>query len=589
MAIVDNKGIKRRRSAELDKALGDIRSGIVVLAIFSFAINVLLLASPLYMLQVYDRVLVTGRVETLIMLTLLIGVALLCLGLLDTMRANLMVRMGGWLNARLGPMLLSTSVRARLMGDTSGGQALRDLSQVQSFVASQGLTMFLDAPWTPIFLLLIWMLHPMLGMLAIAATVLLLGLSVLNELLTRNLTLTATSANITTQMHAETAIRNAEVVRAMGMLPALTERWNSGNQSALDATRRAAERSALVVGLTKFMRYFVQSAILGLGAYLVLSGNVSGGAMIASSILLGRALAPVEQAMGNWRNFVAARAAYGRLKTRLEQVPQEPQRIRLPEPYGNLRLDNVSLTAPGSRAPILDRVSMRVAPGEAVAIIGPSAGGKSTLCRIMTGVTPPSSGEVRLDGSELFHWDPIQLGSRIGYLPQDVELFPGTVRENIARMGEVDDAKVIRAAMLSHAHDFVRALPQGYDTQIGDGGSRLSGGQRQLIGLARAVFGDPCLIILDEPNASLDQAGEMALAAAINQLKAQGAGIVIVGHRPSTLSCVDRIVFLRNGRIEMQGPRDETLQRLRQGNGDPATRPSLNNAASERPEPELAD
>ncbi len=335
MPVVD-KNVKRRRSGELDKAFADLRGGVVVLAIFSFAINMLLLASPLYMLQVYDRVLVSGRVETLVMLTLLVGTALLCLGLLDTVRANLMVRMGGWLNARLGPMLLATSVRAKLLGDTSGGQSLRDLSQVQTFVASQGLTMFLDAPWSPIFLLLIWLLHPLLGMLAVGATVLLLGLSLLNELLTRNLTLSATTAGIVTQMHADTAIRNAEVVRSMGMLPALTERWSSGNQQALDATRTAAERGALVVGLSKFLRFFVQSAILGTGAYLLLSGQASGGAMIASSILLGRALAPVEQAMGSWRNFVAARAAYGRLKARLEQIPQEPERIRLPEPYGNL-------------------------------------------------------------------------------------------------------------------------------------------------------------------------------------------------------------------------------------------------------------
>lgn len=577
MAVVDTKGIKRRRSGELDKAFAEIRGGIVVLAIFSFAINLLLLASPLYMLQVYDRVLVSGRIETLIMLTLLVGGALLCLGLLDTMRANLMVRMGGWLNARLGPMLLSTSIRAKLMGDTSGGQALRDLSQVQNFVASQGLTMFLDAPWSPIFLLLIWMLHPLLGMLAVAATVLLLGLSLLNELLTRNLTLSAASAGIATQMHADTAIRNAEVVRAMGMLPALTERWNTGNQASLDATRLAAERGALVVGISKFLRFFVQSSILGLGAYLLLSGNVSGGAMIASSILLGRALAPVEQAMGSWRNFVAARAAYDRLKTRLEQIPQEPDRIRLPEPYGNLSLNRVTYAPPGSRAPILDNVTMRVIPGEAVAVIGPSAGGKSTLCRVLTGVTIPTAGEVRLDGSELFHWDPVQIGAHIGYLPQDVELFPGSVRENIARMGEVDDGKVIRAALLSHAHEFIQALPQGYDTPIGDGGSRLSGGQRQLIGLARAVYGDPRVIVLDEPNASLDQAGEAALAAAVNKLKADGVALVIVGHRPSTLACADRVVFLRGGRIELQGARDEVLQRLRQAAGDPTARPPINN------------
>jgi len=563
MAATGRTAGRRRRTTDIDRALTEARSVLWVMAIFSFAINMLMLTSPLYMIQVYDRVLTTGRIETLVMLTLMAAGALLLLGLLDTLRSNLMVRMGCWLNTRLGPILLAAGVRGRLSGDNSGGQALRDLAQIQSFVSSQGLTMFFDAPWTPIFLILIWLLHPVLGMIAVASAVLLFGLGLLNELVTRRATLTANNAAMTAQQYADLTIRNAEVVRAMGMLPAMTERWTSSNNAALSAIQYAAERGGLIMGLTKFLRLFVQTATLGMGAYLVLAGEVSGGVMIASSILLGRALAPVEAAMGTWRNFVATRLAYNRIKQRLKNSPPEAERIRLPEPYGHLVLDKVQFEPNGSRAPILENISLRIRPGEALAVIGPSAGGKSTLCRILTGIAAPTSGEIRLDGSELFHWDPEQLGRFIGYLPQDVELFAGTVRENISRMTDADDEQIIEAAVLAHAHDLIQTLPQGYDTQIGEIGSRLSGGQRQRIGLARAVFGSPRIIVLDEPNANLDQAGEAALAAAINKLKARDVAVVIVGHRPSTLACADRIIFLRDGRIELQGEREEVLRRLR--------------------------
>ena len=554
---------QRRNSNELDSVLAECRRALGLMLIFSLAINLLMLASPLYMLQVYDRVLVTGRTETLILLTLLVAAALFALGLLDSLRASLMVRVGCWMNGKLGPVLLSNGVRARVAGDPNGAQLLRDLAQIQTFVSSQGLTMFFDAPWTPIFLALIWLLHPLLGMVALASTVLLLSLSVINELVTRGATMEAAMASLAAQGAADATIRNGEVVRAMAMLPAMTERWAKSNDAALDATRRAAERGSFILGISKFLRYFVQSAILGLGAYLVLQGNVSGGIMIAASILLGRALAPVEAAMSTWRNFSATRIAYRRLKARLQAMPPEPVRVRLPEPTGLVSLNKVSFMTPGTRAPVLDAVSLEIVPGEVVAIIGPSAGGKSTLCRIILGLHTPSGGEIRLDGSELHHWDPTQLGAYFGYLPQDVELFAGTVSENIARMGEVDDDQVIEAARLAHADDVIRSLPYGYNTQIGDAGSRLSGGQRQRIGLARALYGRPRLVVLDEPNANLDQSGEAALAAAIGQLRASETSLIIVGHRPSTLACADRVVFLRGGRIELQGPRDEVLRALR--------------------------
>ncbi|QJP16089.1 type I secretion system permease/ATPase [Starkeya sp. ORNL1] len=552
-----------RRENDLQQAVADCRSMVWMLGFFSLAINILMLSSPIYMLQVYDRVMVTGSVNTLVMLTGLTAAAMLLIGLLDSLRSSMMVRMSCWLTDRLGPVYLAHCVRTRLLGDSSGAQPLRDIAQIQGFIASPGMTVFFDAPWTPVFLALIWMLHPSLGILAVSAAVLLLVMGLANEATTRGTNQKSNLAQIAATQQAEVTIRNAEVVRAMGMLPALVDRWRNMNEAATSASKQTYERNGLLLGFTKFARMFMQSAILGLGAYLVLAGELSGGAMIASSILLGRALAPVEMAMSTWRNFGLARISYGRLKTRLQAMPEERRRARLPVPVGVVSLDHVTFTPPGAAAPVLQQVSFDARPGEAIAVIGPSASGKSTLCRILTGIARPGSGEIRLDGSELSHWDPDELGCHLGYLPQDVELFPGTVRENIARMGDVDDRAVIEAAMMAHAHEMIQHLPQGYDTPIGDGGMRLSGGQRQRLGLARAVYGAPRLIVLDEPNANLDQVGEAALAATIEEMKQRGSTLLIVGHRPSTLAQADKILVLKEGRVELFAPRDEALQRLR--------------------------
>ncbi|CAA0099291.1 Type I secretion system ATP-binding protein PrsD [Starkeya nomas] len=553
----------RNNETDLELAMAQCRQALGPLILFSLAINLLTLASPLYMLQVYDRVMVTGNVDTLVMLTVMAAAALLLFGMLDSIRSVLTVRMSTWLSDRLGPVYLAHSVRSRLLGDGSGAQPLRDLQQIQNFISSPGLGVFFDAPWAPVYLLLIWMLHPALGTLAIASTIVLLLLGLANEAITRRSTQVASQSQIVATMQAETTIRNAEVVSAMGMLPALIDHWRTANNVGLQATQKASERGAFLLGLTKFARLFMQSGILGLGAYLVLKGQVSGGVMIASSILLGRALAPVEMAMATWRNFSVARVAYGRLKTRLESLPDESRRISLPEPKGQVNLQHVSFVPPGSSAPVLQQVSFQAAPGEAIAVIGPSASGKSSLCRLLVGVARPTGGVVRLDGSDLKHWNPDELGRHIGYLPQEPELFPGTVRDNIARMNCTDEAAVIQAAMLAHAHEMIQLLPNGYDTPIGDGGLRLSGGQRQRIGLARAIYGVPKLIVLDEPNANLDQAGEAALSAAIEEMKAKGATLLIVGHRPSTIAQADKILLLREGRVEAFGVRDEILKRLR--------------------------
>jgi len=547
----------------LRKALKSCRFAFLTVGLFSLIMNVLLLAQPIYMLQVYDRVLGTGRLETLLLLTVMAGGALLALGALDVLRAQIMARLGRWLNARLAPLFLKSSVRARIYGDEAGAQPLRDLGVLQNFVGGAGLPFLFDLPLVPLFVGLAWLLHPDLGIMAIASAGLLFLLSLLNDLLTRKPLLEANVANIKANIEAETAIRNAEVVRAMGMLPAMVERWSTMHDRALNAGQKAAARTGAIVGSTKAIRLMVQVLILGAGAMLVIDSELTPGSMIACSILIGRALAPVEQAVSAWKLFIAARIAYGRLKNRLAMLPPEPDRTRLPDPKGHLLLQRVSYSPPGSGRYVLQNITFVVKPGEALAVIGSSAAGKSTLCRIMVGLLQPTSGEVRLDGSEFRHWNLDQLGKFIGYLPQDVELFSGTVGENIARMGKGEDDAIIEAAQLGHAHDMIQRLPDGYDTQIGDAGAKLSAGQRQRIGLARAIYGDPCLIILDEPNASLDQAGEGALAGALIELKRRGAALVIVGHRPSTIAQADKILLLKDGKAELYGPRDEVLQKLR--------------------------
>lgn len=549
-----------RRNA-LSQALSDCHKATLIAGTLSLAINMLMLAPSLYMMQTYDRVITTGHTDTLIFLTALATVALFVLAALDSVRSSIMIRVGCWLNDRLGPVFLTSSIRAQLQGDTAGAQPLRDLAQIQNFVSSQGLTVFFDAPWVVVFVTLIWLLHPLLGAIAMGTALLLLLLSITNELMTRKENLNASQSQIQAMRQADSAIRNAEVVHAMGMHPAVIGRWQATNSDAMEATSRASERGGILLGLTKFVRFFAQIAVLGMGAHLVIQGKLTAGAMIAASILLGRALAPVELAMSAWRNFSTTRIAYARLKARLKEHGTERDRIKLPPPKGHLVVTNVSFKS--CERVILRNVSFEVMPGETVAVIGPSAAGKSTLSRLLVGVLAPTTGQVRLDGSEITHWDPVQLGGYIGYIPQDVELFAGSVRENIARMGEVDDEAVIRAAMLAHAHEMIQHLPNGYDTQIGEGCLRLSGGQRQRIALARAVYGNPRLIVLDEPNANLDQAGESALSTAIQELKKQDVASIIIGHRPSTLAQADKIILMQEGQVKLFGPRDVTLGQLR--------------------------
>ncbi|SDI05774.1 type I secretion system permease/ATPase [Alloyangia pacifica] len=545
----------------LSETLRKCRGAFLCLGLFSMAINLLMLASPLYMLQVYDRVLSSGSTETLLMLTLILALALLTMAMLDTLRSALALRMGAWLNETLGPEFLGISLQAKLAGRPGGGQAFRDLSQVQAFMATQGMTAFFDFPWTPFFIAIIWLLHPLLGMISLAAALLLLALSYGNEIATRGLLKAANSSQIAGTSLAEATIGNAEVVRTMGMTGALMAQWKGRNRITQKNLLRASERGGYFTGGAKFLRYFAQSAMLGAGAWLVIRGESTPGSMIAGSILLSRALAPVDMAMSVWKNFSGARLAYGRLRDLVDDFPREPKRMPLPAPKGGLQVKK--LTVVGPNGPLLARVNFDIAPGEVVAVIGPSAAGKSTLCRAIVGLAKPASGTVSLDGVRIDHWEPEDLGPHIGYLPQEVGLFVGTVQQNIARMTDGPAARVVAAAEKARAHEMIAQLPHGYDTELGERGAGLSGGQRQRIGLARAVFGNPALIVLDEPNANLDQSGEAALSAAILDLKKAGASLLIVGHRPSTLAQSDKVLLLQGGKVQAFGPRQEVLARMR--------------------------
>ena len=546
----------------LSMAFAEIRRSFIAIGVFSFFINLLMLVTPLYMFQVFDRVLASGRTETLIMLTVIAGFALLVFGALEAIRNRLVSRISLWLEKRISGDLISTSVRAQLMGSASGAQPLRDLNAVRSFVGSPSIFPLFDAPWVPVFVAVIWLLHPWLGVVALAGAVVLFSLALINELSTRALLTEANQLLVPAMNQTEAATRNADVVQAMGMMPGLLQRWNEQSETVLDRQQRAGDKAGLILGFSKFFRMFVQVGILGLGAFLVIRGELTAGGMIAGSILLGRALAPVEQAIGAWKNLIGARNAYDRLRNLMQAIPELPPTTKLPPPKGQLTVDRATFVPPGSTRPVLKQVSFEIKPGDVLGLIGPSAAGKSTLCRLIVGTWPPTSGHVRLDAADVYSWDRVDLGRYIGYLPQDVELFSGTVKENIARMMAASDEMVIEAAQLAGVHDLILHLPDGYQTQIGDKGAVLSGGQRQRIGLARALFGRPKLLVLDEPNSNLDQDGEAALMNAIVSMKQRGSTVIMVAHRPSIMMHVDKVLVMRDGAVEMFGERDQVLPKV---------------------------
>lgn len=550
---------------EIDGIILGFRQAFLRVGVFSFVINMLMLMPAIYMLQIYDRVLVSRSGTTLVLLTVITVVLFVLMSILEYVRSGILVRVGNQLDVALANRVFTAAFERNLQ--RQGGnpaQALGDLTALRQFLTGSGIFAFFDTPWTPVFIIVAALLHPLIGLFCLVGGVILLALAWLNEMLTRKPLAEANSHAIAAGQYANNNLRNAEVIEAMGMLGSLRKRWQERQQKFLALQSLASERAGVIGAVSRFVRITLQSLVLGLGAWLALDDIVTGGAMIAGSILMGRALAPVDQVIAVWKQWISARAAYHRLNEMLAAFPESEDRLLLPAPHGEITIENVSAAPPGTKQVVLKNLAIRINQGDVVAVMGASASGKSSLARLLVGVWRAQVGSVRLDGADVSSWNKAQLGPYIGYLPQDVELFEGTIAENIARFGELDSQAIVTAAQMAGVHDMILHLPQGYDTPIGVDGNSLSGGQKQRIGLARALYGSPVLIVLDEPNSNLDEVGEAALAQAILQAKSQRRTVVVVTHRPSTLSVVDKILILREGALAAYGPRDDVLAALRQ-------------------------
>ena len=550
------------RYTKLTDVLLRCRGGLIAVGAFSMAMNLLVLTVSIYMLQIYDRVLPGRSVETLIYLTIIAAGALATMGALEFLRSRILVRLGIWIDRSLSPILFNRGLDNTLRGLPYRTEALRDLTALRSYLGGAGIMALFDAPWLPIFLVFIFLLHPLLGLLAFLGAALLVALALTNNALTSKKLKQANTASTKGYHGAEAAFRNAEVVDGMGMAPALTRKWNEVNASVLQLQQDASDTAGLINACTKSLRMFLQIAVLGLGAWLVIRQELSGGSMVAASIIMARALAPVEQTIASWKQTTSARDAWKRLSALFQMPPLHPPSIALPRPKGHLTVENVTYAPAGARHPVLQNISLALAPGEALAVIGPSAAGKSTLARLIVGLAQPQHGFIRLDGADVFGWNREDFGRYVGYLPQEVELFSGTVRENIARMDESDPSQVIEAAMTAGFHDAILRLPKGYETEIGEQGIILSGGQRQRLGLARAVYRSPVLLVLDEPNSSLDASGEEALSRTIATMKARRSTVVVIAHRQSLMAQIDRVLVLCEGQMQLLGPREPVLARL---------------------------
>ncbi|MTI44453.1 ATP-binding cassette subfamily C protein/ATP-binding cassette subfamily C protein EexD [Roseibium hamelinense] len=542
-------------------ALKKFRSILGTTVVFSFFINLLMFIGPLYMLQVYDRVLASRNETTLLMLTVIACALLAIYGILEFVRSRLLVRAGIQFDEVLAQPLFHRVLKGTLQTPGSNTAfALGDIDKLREFLTGNGLLAILDAPWVPIFLAVCFVFHPLLGFVATTGAVLIFILALANEFSTSKTLREAGMASQTASHFASTTLQNAEVIKALGMESALREKWQDKHRDVLSLQAKASDRAGVVMSMSKFVRMALQVFILGAGAYLVLQNEVSPGIMIAASIMMGRALAPVEQAVAHWKQVVAARSAYSRLDSLFDKVKADPERTDLPAPTGDVNVEGLVSVIPGTRNTVLNGVTFALAPGEVLAVIGPSGAGKSSLVRHLVGVWSAINGTVRLDGAELVHWDPERLAQYIGYLPQDVELFSGTISENIARFQLDRDEDVVAAAKKAGVHEMILELSDGYDTQIGEGGRQLSGGQRQRVGLARAMFGDPKMIVLDEPNSNLDSSGEEALMGAIQSMKESGSTVIFVSHKANLLALSEKVLVLNKGRVQAFGPTQQIMQ-----------------------------
>ncbi|QYA03898.1 type I secretion system permease/ATPase [Rhizobium sp. B21/90] len=543
-------------------ALRSYRQILSSIIVFSIAINALMFVSPLYMLQVYDRVLHSRSETTLLMITGLALVLLAIYSLLEWLRSRILVRAGLRFDDMISNGLFSRVVTTTLRQPQARSEfALSDIDRLRDFLTGPGLIAICDLPWMPVFLIVCFLFHPLVGVISLVGALLIFGLAILNEFMTKRTLNEASGHAQAAQQFASSALQNVEVVRALGMERSLRSRWHDMHRNTLVKQVIASDRGGALQSLSKFIRMALQTIILGAGAYLSIEGEISGGAMIACSILMGRALQPIDQVVGQWKQFVGARQAYHRLSQIFRDVPDEQVRTQLPAPHGRLVVDQLTVVAPGQRMAVLQGISFHVQPGQAVAIVGSSGSGKSSLVRALVGVWSAHSGAVRLDGSELQHWQKDDLGRHFGYLPQSVELFAGTIAENISRFQyDALPQQIIAAATAARVHSMIQSLPNGYDTQIGSGGSSLSGGQRQRIGLARALFGNPAVIILDEPNANLDSDGEEALFQVIGDLKAAMKGVIFVSHKMSLVALAEKTLVLANGRAQSFGATRDIFQ-----------------------------
>jgi PrtD family type I secretion system ABC transporter len=543
----------------LRDVLHPIKFALISTAAFSVGINILMLVSPLYLMQVFDRVIGSANLNTLFWLTLVAVGCVAVYGLLEIVRGRMLSKIGIWLECNVTDRLIRAGMAGARNGDKNSSQPLHDLAAVRGFLSGPAVQALFDAPWVFIFVTILWLIHPWYGVFAVVSVGILLTLAIVTEIMTHKRARDAGADHQSAVTGVESALRNAETIHAMGMIDAILARWRERHSQASSRQNVLNDRMATLAGLSKFFRMTVQLAVIAIGAVLVVDGQVTGGTLIAASILLGRALAPVDQAIGSWKQITSIRACWRRVNSALQWAADEPEHTRLPDPRGHLSVESVMYRIPGAAEALLNNISFEVHPGESMAIVGPSAAGKSLLCRLILGIAIPTLGSVRIDDAEVNTWNIEDLRPHIGYLPQEISLFPGTVGENIARMADATSEDVVTAAKLADVHQMILRLPNGYETDVGEFGHLLSGGQRQRIGLARAVFGNPRLIVLDEPNSNLDPAGEAALVRAILELKKRGCAVVIVSHKLGIVQQLDKTLLLQNGTVQAIGPSHEVL------------------------------
>ncbi len=527
-------------------------------------INLLMLVPSIYMLQIYDRVVSTGNRSTLLMLTLIVVVLFLTMSILEWVRSQILVRVSTRLETLLNNRVFGLAYKQSLYsaGQRASSQPLDDLTALRQFLTGNGLFAFFDAPWMPIYIALMFVFHAWYGWFSIGTAILLILVAIANEKATTKTLEEANKLVMAGRAQLNKNLRNAEVIEAMGMLGNIRRRWLATSDQVLVLQSVASSRAGLLAATSKVIRLTSQSLILGLGAYLVIEKEITPGLMIAGSILLGRALAPIDLIIATWKGFVGARGQYQRLQEMLLKIPADTEKMPLPAPTGKFQLEETQVVPPGSKIPIIKGISLIIESGDSVGVLGPSGAGKSTLARALLGIWPAAKGHIRLDGADVTAWNRDQLGPYLGYLPQDIELFEGSISENIARFGEIDPEKVVAAAKMADVHELILRLPEGYDTVIGATGGALSGGQRQRIGLARALYGNPVAVVLDEPNSNLDEQGELALANAMQRLKQNRVTVILVTHRNSVLSRVDKLLILNDGQLALYGPRDQVIAHL---------------------------